>query len=112
MKNKSTKEGTMNKKQIRRYALFLVKKTLGSYHFEENLLDGFFSERQVKKHEKKIYSLKGKDWDYFTDEGLEYAFDKYEKADLKKVSLKQLNALQSNPTFKVFNNYITKEVKQ
>ena len=60
MKNKSTKEGTMNKKQIRRYALFLVKKTLGSYHFEENLLDGFFSERQVKKHEKKYIVLKGK----------------------------------------------------
>ena len=98
----------MTKKQLRRYAYFLVKKTFGSFHFEECLFDGFFSKRQAKKHEEKVFGIIGKGYrsDYFESDAMDYAFDRYQKEPTPKINATQLKAYKSNPTFKVMNEYI------
>jgi hypothetical protein len=97
----------MNKKQLNRYAYFLVKKTFGSFHFEECLFDGFFSKRQAKKHEEKVFKIIGsKNSDYFQSYAMDYAFDRYAKEPIPEMNENQLRAFQSNPTFKVMNEYV------
>ena len=98
----------MNKKQLNRYAYFLVKKTFGSFHFEECLFDGFFSKRQAKKHEEKVFGIIGKGYhsDYFESDAMDYAFNRYNNDPIKEMNENQLRALQSNPTFQVMNEYI------
>ena len=97
----------MTKKQIKRYAYFLVKKTFGSFHFEECLFDGFFSKKQAKKHEKKVFKiLGGKNSNYFQSDALDYAFNRYKNEPTPKINATQLKAYKSNPTFKVMNEYI------
>jgi len=106
MFNKSNKE-TMTKKQLRRYAYFLIKKTFGSFHFEECLFDGFFSKKQAEKHEKKVFGIIGsKNSDYFESDAMDYAFDRYSKEPIQKINSTQLKAYQSNPTYKIMNEYI------
>ena len=97
----------MNKKQLKRYAYFLVKKTFGSFHFEECLFDGFFSKKQAKKHEEKVFGIiGGKNSNYFQTDALDYAFDRYKKEPIPKMNATQLKTFQSNPTFKIMNEYI------
>ena len=107
MFNKSNKE-TMTKKQLRRYAYFLVRKTFGSFHFEECLFDGFFSKKQAKRHEEKVFEIIGKGYhsDYFEGDAMDYAFDRYSKEPIQKINSTQLKAYQSNPTYKIMNEYI------
>ena len=47
----------MTKKQIRRYANFLIKKTWGQFHYEDDNWYGFFSKKQLTKHLKKVSLL-------------------------------------------------------
>ena len=97
----------MNKKQLNRYAYFLVKKTFGSFHFEECLFDGFFSKIQAKKHEEKVFRIIGsKNSDYFESDAMDYAFNRYNNDPIQEMNQNQLKAFQSNPTFKVMNEYI------
>jgi len=97
----------MNKKQLNRYAYFLVKKTFGSFHFEECLFDGFFSKRQAKKHEEKVFEIiGGKNSDYFQTDALDYAFYRYQKEPTPKINATQLRAYRSNPTYKTIVEYI------
>ena len=97
----------MNKKQLNRYAYFLVKKTFGSFHFEECLFDGFFSKKQAKKHEEKVFGIIGsKNSDYFESDAIDYAFNRYNNDPIQEINENQLRAIQSNPTFKVINEYI------
>tara|TARA_R110002020_G_scaffold465533_1_gene687018 strand:- start:775 stop:1071 length:297 start_codon:yes stop_codon:yes gene_type:complete len=66
-KNKKEKE-KMNKKQIKRFASFLVKKTKGLFHYEEDTWEQFFSKRQVVKHNKKLsICMKNKNYQFFCD---------------------------------------------
>ena len=58
----------MNKKQIKRFASFLVKKTKGLFHYEEDTWEQFFSKRQVVKHSKKLsICMKDKNYQFFCD---------------------------------------------
>ena len=67
----------MNKKQIRRFSSFLVKKTNGQFHYEDDNWYGYFSKKQLKKNMKKIsICMKGKNYQYFCDM-LFNAFDNY-----------------------------------
>ena len=60
----------MTKKQIKRYAIFLRKKTWGQFHYEDDNWYGFFSKKQLRKHLKKVSSLiKGKNYQYALPSG-------------------------------------------
>ena len=76
-----TKKGEekMNKKQIKRFASFLVKKTKGLFHYEEDTWEQFFSKKQVVKHSKKLsICMKDKNYQFFCN-CLFNAFDKLYK---------------------------------
>jgi hypothetical protein len=58
----------MNKKQVKRFANFLVKKTKGLFHYEEDTWEQFFSKKQVVKHSKKLsICMKDKNYQFFCD---------------------------------------------
>jgi hypothetical protein len=96
---------TMTKKQIKRYAIFLRKKTWGQFHYEDDNWYGFFSKKQLKKHLKKVsFLIKGKNYQYFCD-CLFDAFDNI-KLDWSKISLNERKVLQSSSTYKMMNKYI------
>jgi len=94
----------MTKKEIKRFASFLVKKTLGQFHYEEDCWMEYFPKKQAKRHEKKVLiCMKDKNYEYFCD-CLNEASNNI-KLDVNRSSPRQLNALYSSPTFKVFNEY-------
>ena len=86
----------MNKKQIKRFASFLVKKTKGLFHYEEDTWEQFFSKRQVVKYSKKLsICMKDKNYQYFCD-CLFNAFDNlYKKRS--QIETPQLRGLEVNP---------------
>ena len=86
----------MNKKQINRFANFLVKKTKGLFHYEEDTWEQFFSKRQVVKHNKKLsICMKDKNYQFFCD-CLFNAFDNLYKKRAQ-IETPQLRGLEVNP---------------
>jgi len=63
-----TKKLKMNKKQIKKFAKFLVFKTEGQFHYEDDNWYDCFSKKQLKKHMKKIsICMHNKNYQYFCD---------------------------------------------
>tara|TARA_R100001460_G_C3482332_1_gene168442 strand:- start:376 stop:666 length:291 start_codon:yes stop_codon:yes gene_type:complete len=94
----------MNKKQIQELSNYLVKKTYGQFHYEEEYWKSFFSKNEVKKIQKQLnICMKDKNYQYFCN-CLFDAFDNV-KLDWKNITPKNLEAVQSNPTFKIMNEY-------
>tara|TARA_R100000908_G_C3689989_1_gene104804 strand:- start:53 stop:343 length:291 start_codon:yes stop_codon:yes gene_type:complete len=95
----------MNKKQIQELSNYLIKKTYGQFHYEEDTWESFFSKDKVKKIQKQLnVCMQDKNYEYFCD----CLFDSCNnvKLDWKNIRPKNLRALQSNTTFKVMNEYI------
>jgi hypothetical protein len=68
MKTKTTEEITMNKKQIKRFAKYLVFKTKGQFHYEEDYWKDYISKSMVSKIDKKIdICMQDKNYQYFCD---------------------------------------------
>jgi hypothetical protein len=58
----------MNKKQIKRFAKYLVFKTKGQFHYEEDYWKYFFSKYMILKIQRKInICMKDKNYQYFCD---------------------------------------------
>jgi len=92
----------MTKKQIRRYANFLIKKTWGQFHYEDDNWYGFFSKKQLTRHLKKVsFLIRGTNYQYFCDCLLSDI-----KLDWNKINVNQFKTLKSSSTFKVMNEYI------
>jgi len=102
---KKNKGNTMTKKEIQELTKYLVKKTYGQFHCEEDYWKSFFSKDEAKKIQKQLnVCMQDQNYEYFYD-CLFDAFDNV-KLDWKKINSKELKALQSNSTFKVMNEYI------
>ena len=66
----------MTKEEIKRYAFFLVKKTNGQFHYEDDNWYSYFSKKELAKHLKKVtICCNAKNYQYFCDM-LFNAFDK------------------------------------
>ena len=95
----------MNKKQIQELTKYLVKKTFGQFHYEEDYWKSFFSKDEAKKIQKQLnVCMQDKNYEYFCD----CLFDAFDNLRLNwnEINSKELRALQSNPTFKVMNEYV------
>ena len=56
----------MNKKQIQELSKYLVEKTYGQFHYEEDYWKSFFNKNEIGKLEKKInVCMQDKNYDYF-----------------------------------------------
>ena len=68
MKNKKQKGNKMNKKQIKTFAKYLVFKTKGQFHYEEDYWKDFVNKSMISKIQKKIdICMKDKNYQYFCD---------------------------------------------
>jgi len=57
---------TMTKKEIQELSKYLVEKTKGQFHYEEDYWKEFFSNSEVEKLEKKInVCMKDQNYNYF-----------------------------------------------
>jgi|TARA_R100000329_G_scaffold70792_3_gene61780 predicted SprT family Zn-dependent metalloprotease len=94
----------MNKKEIQELSKYLVEKTKGQFHYEEDYWKEFFSNSEVEKLEKKInVCMEDQNYEYFCD-CIEKASNNL-KIDWKNISPKELKIIQSSATFKIFNKY-------
>ena len=58
----------MTKKEIKKLANFLVKKTKGQFHYEEDYWKNYFSKSKAKELSKKLsICMKDKNYQYFCD---------------------------------------------
>lgn len=58
----------MNKQQIKRFAKYLVFKTKGQFHYEEDHWKDFVSKSMISKIQKKLnICMKDKNYQYFCD---------------------------------------------
>ena len=61
-----TKKNKMTNKQINKFANFLVKKTNGQFHYEDNNWFCFFNKDQLKKVNQKLLTcMNKKNYQYF-----------------------------------------------
>ena len=67
----------MNKQQIKRFAKYIVFKTKGQFHYEEDYWREYFSKFRALKIQKQIdVCMKDKNYQYFCDM-LFIAFDQF-----------------------------------
>tara|TARA_A100001515_G_C4469041_1_gene176213 strand:+ start:249 stop:476 length:228 start_codon:yes stop_codon:yes gene_type:complete len=58
----------MNKNQIKRFAKYLVFKTKGQFHYEEDYWKDFVSKSMISKIQKKLnICMRDKNYEYFCD---------------------------------------------
>ena len=59
---------TLNKKQIKRFAKYLVFKTKGQFHYEESYWKDFVSKSMISKIQRKInICMQNKNYEYFCE---------------------------------------------
>ena len=58
----------MNKKQIKRFTKYLVLKTKGQFHYEEDYWKDFVSKSMISKIQRKInICMQNKNYEYFCE---------------------------------------------